>query len=258
MKKQYEIIYGIQTIYELIKYKYDIIYEIYILSEDMESFKHQYIIDILRKRKINIFYVNKIKILKILKKDVVNINEINHQNIIAIIKKEIFLSLDALLKKIKEEIRLNEEKEITLLTLNKIKDPQNLGSIIRSSSCFNVMSIILLSKNSVKLTSAVKKISCGASFAMSLTMVNNLSNAIIKLKELKFSIIGLTEKGSVNIKNLKTNRLKLILLGNEKNGINNILLKQCDYKAKILIKKNISSLNVAIAAAIALYELSFN
>jgi len=146
----------------------------------------------------------------------------------------------------------------TLLMLNKIQDPQNLGAIIRTSSCFNVQSIIILKKNSVKITPIVEKISCGASFIIPITVVNNLSNVIASLKKLNFSIIGLTEYGNINIKHLKTNRLKLILLGNEKNGINNILLKQCDYKAKILIKKNISSLNVSIATAIALYQLSFN
>ena len=135
MKKIYNnIIYGVQPVYEFIKYKYNNIYEVYILYDKIKIFKHKYLVKLLYKKKINVNYINKNKFNKLY-----NIKNINHQNIIAIIKSYPFLNLNQLIIK----LDLKNKKNITLLMLDRIQDPQNLGSIMRISVCFDVQGIII-------------------------------------------------------------------------------------------------------------------
>ena len=70
------IIYGIQPVYEILKYKYEYIYEIYILYDSEKDFKHQFLMTLIKKRKIKINFLFRKKIKKVFPK----INDCNHHN----------------------------------------------------------------------------------------------------------------------------------------------------------------------------------
>ncbi|MDH3004685.1 MAG: 23S rRNA (guanosine(2251)-2'-O)-methyltransferase RlmB, partial [Candidatus Shikimatogenerans sp. JK-2022] len=145
-----------------------------------------------------------------------------------------------------------------ILILYNITDTKNIGSIIRSSVCFNV-DFIIISKNYYLYNQNIIKISSGAIFKIKICQVKNLINTINFLINNNIKIISITEKGDKNINELSLNKKEsfAFILGNEETGIPNNILKISNYKIFIPInKKNITSLNVAIVCGIFLYEIN--
>lgn len=244
--KNKNIVYGIQTIYEMLKYQHENIYEIFILCSSSKTFEHKYLIKLIKKREIKISFLEKNQTEKIL-----SIENINHQNIMAVIKQFKSITLDRFLY----DINSKKNEKLKVLVLNQIQDPQNLGSIIRTSVCFGIKAIVMSKKNSAKITPVVNKISCGGVALISFIKTDNLLSVIKKLKENNFYIAGITEKAEKKISNFKLeNKNIALVLGNENKGINKNILSECNDLFKINIEK-ISSLNVSSAAAIVMYQL---
>ena len=141
----------------------------------------------------------------------------------------------------------NIEKE-KILVLNKINDPGNLGTIIRTANSFNIKNIIVEGVDiyNPKVIRATQ----GAIFSMNIFNVNDLKKEILELKKQNYKIVGsLLDKNSIDYRNLKLDKEKFALvLGNEANGIEKNIIELLDYKVYIPIE--FDSLNVAIAAAI--------
>lgn len=136
-----------------------------------------------------------------------------------------------------------------ILLLDNINDPGNLGTIIRTAYSFGVKDIIV--KGVDIYNPKILRATQGAIFNINIINNMNLDDAIIKLKNDGFKIIGSLLKNSINYNNLKINDQKLVLiLGNESKGINQKLINLLDYKIHIPIK--FESLNVAIACGILL------
>lgn len=143
----------------------------------------------------------------------------------------------------------------TLLLLDQISDPQNVGAIIRSAASFGVKKIIFCEYNSAKETSAMVKASAGTIESVDLFMVTNFNNLIEKLKKIDYWCIGLDGSGTAEISTIKDYRNIALIIGSEGNGIRDLVKKNCDILAKIKIDKGVESLNASVAASIALYEL---
>lgn len=141
----------------------------------------------------------------------------------------------------------NIEKE-KILVLNKINDPGNLGTIIRTANSFNIKNIIVEGVDiyNPKVIRATQ----GAIFNMNIFNVNDLKKEILALKKQNYKIVGsLLDKNSIDYRNLKLDKERFVLiLGNEANGIEKNIIELLDYKVYIPIE--FDSLNVAIAAAI--------
>lgn len=139
-------------------------------------------------------------------------------------------------------------QEGKILVLNKINDPGNLGTIIRTAYSFNIKNIIVEGVDiyNPKVIRATQ----GSIFNVNIFNVNNLKNELIGFKKQNYKLIGsLLDKNSIDYRNLKLNEKKLILiLGNEANGIEQNIIELLDYKVYIPIE--FESLNVAIAGAI--------
>lgn len=139
-----------------------------------------------------------------------------------------------------------------LLILDRIQDPGNLGNILRTAECFGVGMVLISDKNSCEITETVERISCGASYLLDIYKIPNLSQAIELLKKKDYWILALTEKGNENWKSLPSAKDLVIILGNEGEGIKDILIKNSDFQLRIPIHGKISSLNVGVACGIAL------
>lgn len=173
-----------------------------------------------------------------------------HQGIIGVAKPIKPLSLEELIK------RNSEYSSGLLIMLDGLKDPHNLGAIIRSADIFNSLGIIYKSRSSVSINETVEKVSTGAINYVPLCEVNNLNHAINKLKENGYWIVGLDGEAKDELRNLPFDRKLVIIVGSEGEGISHILLKNCDYLVKIPMNghSKINSLNASNACAIALYE----
>ena len=150
-------------------------------------------------------------------------------------------------------VKYLEEKEIsanTILLIDNVRDPSNLGTILRTCLAFGVKDIVL-SENTVDLYNPkTLRASEGAIFSLNI-LRDNLLNFISKYKEYKVLSTSLIANDLSALDNTK----KIIVIGNEGNGVSKEILDISDEYLKIPIK-NIDSLNVAIATSIILYENS--
>ena len=150
-------------------------------------------------------------------------------------------------------IKYLEPKEIisnTILLIDNVRDPSNLGTILRTCLAFNVKYIVI-SENTVDLYNPkTLRASEGAIFSLNIVR-ENLIDFINKHKDYKVLSTSL----KANDLNALNYDKKIIVIGNEGNGVSKEILNISDDYLKIPIK-NIDSLNVAIATSIILYENS--
>ncbi len=148
------------------------------------------------------------------------------------------------------------EKLPTLLILDQISDPHNVGAIIRSAASFGVKKIIFCEHNAPQENSTIVKASAGTIDLVDLVVVTNLNNLIEKLKKINYWCVGLAGEGKAKFSEIKDCKNIALIVGSEGNGMRDLVKKNCDFLVRIEIDKAVESLNASVAAAIALYEIS--
>lgn len=156
-------------------------------------------------------------------------------------------------------IKTNANKSInkTVIILDKVTDPHNVGAILRSCDQFAVDLVVLPehnSSNNILSNEIIARSSAGASEWVKVAIVNNLVRAVEKLKSIDFWIYG-ADAGGESLKKIEFSQNKCIIMGSEGSGISPLLQKQCDSIISIPTNGKIDSLNVSVASGIILYEL---
>lgn len=186
----------------------------------------------------------------------VSINELNakcdgvHQGIMAEIKPYEYYSLDSL-------ISLSKKKDRTpiIVLLDGINDPQNLGTIMRSCDVFDVTGIVISKHNQVPLNATVAKTSAGAINYVPVSSVNNLNQAIERLKENGFWVVSTDGMGTMDYSSIKYDFPVCLVVGSEGFGVSKLILKNSDYIVKIPQYGHVNSLNAAVATGILLSKI---
>ena len=142
-----------------------------------------------------------------------------------------------------------------IVILDHIEDPHNFGAIIRSCEAFGVDAIIIPNDRSVDITSTVVKVSLGTIEKIKIIKVVNLNNAIKKLKEYGYWIVG-TDMDGTNYTDIDYKTKIAVVIGNEGKGISRLVSENCDYLAKIPMKGTVNSLNASVACGIFLSEIN--
>ncbi len=135
-----------------------------------------------------------------------------------------------------------------ILALNKISDPGNLGTLIRTAHSFGINDIIV---EGVDIYNPkVLRSTQGAIFGVNIFNVDKIFDHLVNLKNKKYKLIGtLLDNDAIDYNKIKIKDKKIvIILGNEANGINENIKKILDYKIYIPIK--FESLNVSVAGGI--------
>ena len=146
----------------------------------------------------------------------------------------------------------NEKPFILLLDL--LKDPQNVGSLMRVADAVGVHGVIMQERRNVSVTPAVVSASAGAAEHLNIAQVTNLVNVMKDLKKREIWMIGLAIGPSL-LPISKTN-LDLALglvLGSEGEGMRRLVRETCDLLLTLPMRGRVGSLNVATAGSIALY-----
>lgn len=149
----------------------------------------------------------------------------------------------------------NKDKPLTIVMLDQVTDPHNVGAILRSCAAFGVGALIVPKHHSPDENAVIAKSASGALDMVPMITVTNLNQTIDLLKEEGFWSFALDVPASSNISLLKGYEKILLVLGAEGKGIRPSTLKHCDVIMQIPIISAIGSLNVSNAAAIALYEI---
>lgn len=149
----------------------------------------------------------------------------------------------------KPESKINFDSHIVYL--NKISDPGNLGTILRSALAFDIKNIVL--DNCADLYNP-KTISAAREAIFKLNFEFDDSGEILKEIKTHLPIVATSLQGDSELENLPKDKFCLVL-GNEVSGVEEEVLKLADYEIKINMSDNIESLNVASAAAIIFYNI---
>ena len=153
----------------------------------------------------------------------------------------------------------NNDKDArkTVVILDRVTDPHNVGAIIRSCDQFGADLVIIPEHNSAKDVESndiIARSSAGASAWIPFTIVNNLVRTVEKLKAAGFWIYG-ADAGGETCGKIDFADKSVIIMGSEGTGISPLLEKQCDTIVSIPTCGRIDSLNVSVAAGVLLYEL---
>lgn len=150
-----------------------------------------------------------------------------------------------------------EAKQLTLIFLDRINDPQNLGVIIRTAACFGRFAVVIPQFNACGVTEAVLHVACGGENYIPLSLVSNLSHAVLSAKKRGYWIMGAVVNSEAEYINKTSLPFPLgLVLGSEGEGIRYGLQKHLDVKARIPMQGVKLSFNVAIAFAVFCYEIS--
>ena len=148
-----------------------------------------------------------------------------------------------------------EEKEYgnSVLLVDKIHHPGNLGTIIRSAVAFNVDTIVINESVDV-YNQKVIQATQGMIFHINV-IKSSLSDFVTELKNKKYQIIGTDVSDGVSLDNFKSSEKHALIVGNEGDGLDDSLLNMCDVKLNIEMNDKCESLNVGVATGIILYHL---
>ncbi|MFA7074138.1 MAG: 23S rRNA (guanosine(2251)-2'-O)-methyltransferase RlmB [Endomicrobiaceae bacterium] len=174
--------------------------------------------------------------------------EENTQGVVAEVSSTEYIELETLIEELKEK------KDSLLLLLDSIEDPHNLGAIIRNAVAFGVDGVIVPKWRSATINETVARTSAGAIEHVKISRVTNTSQAIIKLKEKGFWIIG-AENGNRSVQDTEIPFPSVLIVGSEGFGIHQKIKEKCDLIITIPQRNLISSLNVSCASAVILYEI---
>lgn len=144
-----------------------------------------------------------------------------------------------------------------IVILDGVCDPHNLGAIIRTSNTCGVHGIIIPKRNSCALTSTVFKAAAGACEYMKIARVSNIAGTINELKKANIWIYAADggDETATDIYKTDMTGAAAVVLGDEGKGISELVKKESDFKIKIPMKGEISSLNVSVAGGVILYEI---
>ena len=205
-----------------------------------ENFNDKEIISLIENSKIVVFYKKK--------REIDNLCSGVHQGILLFIPDYQYSNINTFLNK-------NEEK---VVILDHIEDPHNLGAIIRTCEAAGIKSVIIPKDRQVQVNATVMKTSVGTLDNVNIVQVTNLSNTIDKLKESGYWIVGTALKDSVDYRDIDYTGKIALIVGNEGTGISNLVMKKCDFIAKIPMYGETNSLNASVAAGIMIYEMIRN
>ena len=153
--------------------------------------------------------------------------------------------------------KMATKKGAFLLLLDGITDPGNLGAMLRTAECAGVTGIVLPRHRSVHITPTVTKTAAGAVEFLPMALVGGLPSAIARLKDLDVMTIGLDMGGERSVFDLPVHKDQAIalVLGAEGKGLSRLVRERVDTVASIPMHGQLNSLNVAMAAGVACFEV---
>jgi 23S rRNA (guanosine2251-2'-O)-methyltransferase len=144
----------------------------------------------------------------------------------------------------------------SLVFLDGITDPQNLGSIMRNLACLGGFSLILPEHNSVEINETVLRVACGGENFIKVSKIGNSVRGVKEAKERGFVVAGTVTEGGADILKTTMESPLAIVIGAEGKGIRPGLLQELDIKVTFPMPGAGLSYNAAVATALFCYEIN--
>jgi 23S rRNA (guanosine2251-2'-O)-methyltransferase len=143
-----------------------------------------------------------------------------------------------------------------IVVLDGIEDPQNVGAILRSADAAGADGVVRQARHAAPLDGATAKASAGAVHHVRIATVVNIARAIDELKDLNVWTIGFDDSASDPYDAVDLTLPTALVFGAEGTGLRRLVRETCDRTVAIPMAGAVSSLNVSVAAGVALFEAS--
>ena len=160
------------------------------------------------------------------------------------------------LEKVELKSFIKNKLNSTLVCLDEITDPRNIGSIIRSAASFKIDGIVIKQRLYPSESKLMYKSASGAVEAIQIFDVANINTTLKYLRENNFWVYGFDSNSEKDFTRIEWKGNKVLLFGSEGYGIKMHTKKYTDFLVKINIDKKIESLNVSNSAAIAFHYIN--
>jgi 23S rRNA (guanosine2251-2'-O)-methyltransferase len=149
---------------------------------------------------------------------------------------------------------MEKKGRVTILALDEVQDPRNLGACLRSAAAYGVDAVIVPKRRSALLTSTAEKVACGGAVFVPVIAVTNLVRSLKSLQQLGLWVVGTALETDQSLSDVDLTGNTVLVMGSEGEGVRQLTAKTCDYLAKIPMQGALQSLNVSAATTVCLYE----
>ena len=243
MKKTSFLIAGKHAVTEALKNPNRRVLKVFLNEESKKTLNRENLnLDLLKN--IKLFYKSKKELDRMCSKE-----QISHQSLLAEIE---HLEEESL----KNFVDINDKENITLVALEDVTDPRNIGSIIRSAAAFKIDGIIVKERNFPSESKLLYKSSSGSIEHIKIFEVSNINTALKYLKTKNYWICGFDINGKKDFAEHDWKGKNVLLFGSEGYGLKYQTLKNSDFLLKINIYHKIESLNIANSAAVVFHYIN--
>ena len=152
---------------------------------------------------------------------------------------------------------IQNKNDVTLVCLDGVTDPRNIGSLIRSASSFKIDGIIIKERHFPRESKLMYKSASGAMEYINIFEVSNVNSTLKNLKDKNFWVYGFDGNGDKDFTEIKWRGNNILVFGSEGKGMHKHTSKYADFIVKIEIDKNIESLNISNSASIVFHHLNY-
>jgi 23S rRNA (guanosine2251-2'-O)-methyltransferase len=172
-----------------------------------------------------------------------------HQGVVAEVRPSAPLDENSLL-----DLLTARPAEALVLVLDGVSDPHNLGACLRTADAAGATAVVAPRDRAAGLTPAVRKVAAGAAETMPFAQVTNLARALRDMKAAGLWIAGTAEDGEKGLFEADLTGPLALVMGSEGRGLRRLTRESCDFTVSLPMQGAVASLNVSVAAGIALYE----
>ena len=167
-------------------------------------------------------------------------------------------NLNAPLPRMSEEElyeQIFEQKDPTVLILDCIEDPHNLGACLRTADAVGALAVVTPKNKAASLTETVRRVASGGAESVPLIQVTNLAQSMNKMKEAGLFLIGTSDHATQDLYDLNLTGPIGIVMGSEGSGLRRLTMDTCDDLIRIPMEGTVPCLNISVATGVCLYEV---
>jgi 23S rRNA (guanosine2251-2'-O)-methyltransferase len=172
-----------------------------------------------------------------------------HQGVVAEVRPSAPLDENSLL-----DLLTTQPGPALILVLDGVSDPHNLGACLRTADAAGATAVVAPRDRAAGLTPVVRKVAAGAAETVPFAQVTNLARALRDLKDAGLWIAGTAEDGEMELFDADLTGPLALVMGSEGKGLRRLTRECCDFNVRLPMRGSVASLNVSVAAGVALYE----
>lgn len=172
-----------------------------------------------------------------------------HQGVVAEVRPSAPLDENSLL-----DLLTTQPGPALILVLDGVSDPHNLGACLRTADAAGATAVVAPRDRAAGLTPVARKVAAGAAETVPFAQVTNLARALRDLKDAGLWIAGTAEDGEMELFDADLTGPLALVMGSEGKGLRRLTRECCDFNVRLPMQGSVASLNVSVAAGVALYE----